>query len=208
MTQVFSTPLPLLAAGQTRTQLRQILRQLRETLAQRPQRELALDHALARELRQSPAACIGAYCASRDEYDVLRVLLRTGEELGWPWRVALPVVHRASHGMRFHAWRPGEALRTGAYGIAEPAVAGQALEPDLLLVPCLGFTRDGLRLGYGGGYYDRYLEHRPQVRTVGLAFEPCRIEDLQPLAHDRLLDVILTDGGRYGARPGAEPAAG
>ncbi|MDE2120797.1 MAG: 5-formyltetrahydrofolate cyclo-ligase [Betaproteobacteria bacterium] len=197
MSHAFATSSPLHAAGHTRAQLRQALKHTRERLEHRTQRESALAEALGRELRELSARCIGAYCASRGEFDALRALVDIAGERGWPWKVALPVVQPSSRGMRFHAWRPGQALRSGAYGIAEPEPDEPAVEPDLLLVPCLGFGPDGLRLGYGGGYYDRYLEHRAAVRTIGLAFEACRVEGLRAEAHDRPLDVILTESARY-----------
>lgn len=206
MSHAFPTSPALPAAGHTRAQLRQLLRTARETVPHRAQREVALDAALADELRALRATCIGAYCASRAEYDALRVVQLVGAELGWPWRLALPVVQRTPRGMRFHAWRPGQSLREGAYGIAEPDPSGAALEPDVLLVPCVGFAPDGVRLGYGGGYYDRYLEHRPAVRTIGLAFDVCRVDGLRPQAHDRLLDVILTESARYTRAGRGSPA--
>lgn len=197
MTNGFATCSPLSAHARSRSQLRQALRQLRETLPQREQRERALDAALERELQRLRTGIVGAYCASRGEYDALRVLLRAGERLGWPWAIALPVVQPDARAMRFCAWRPGDALRAGAYGIDEPALCDETVEPQVLLVPCVGFAADGLRLGYGGGYYDRYLEHRPQVRTIGLAFDACRVEGLAAQAHDRPLDVVLTESTRY-----------
>ena len=194
---VFATSFAHAATGSTRAQLRETLRRKREELPQRTQRDAALDDALERELRVLHARCIGAYCASRGEYDALRVLARVGAGLGWPWRIALPVVQPAVRGMRFCAWAPGQALLEGPYGIAQPADCGTEVEPDVLLVPCVGFAEDGLRLGYGGGYYDRYLEHRPQVLTVGLAYDACRIEGLAAQAHDRPLDLVLTETRRY-----------
>ena len=194
---VFATSFAHAALGSTRTQLREALRRKREELPQRTQRDAALDAALESELRALRARCIGAYCASQREYDALRVLARVGAALAWPWCIALPVVQPAVRGMRFCAWAPGQALREGPYGIAQPADCGTEVEPDVLLVPCVGFAEDGLRLGYGGGYYDRYLEHRPQVLTVGLAYDACRIEGLAAQAHDRPLDLVLTETRRY-----------
>lgn len=197
LSMVFATPSAHDAAGLPRARLREALLRKRDELPQRAQREAALDAALDRELRGLQARCIGAYCASRNEYDALRVLARVGAELGWPWRIALPVVQRAERAMRFCAWAPGQALRAGPYGIEEPADCGLELEPDTLLVPCVGFADDGLRLGYGGGYYDRYLQHRPRVLCIGVAFDACRVEGLAAQPHDRPLDIVLTESRRY-----------
>lgn len=199
----FATPSAVPAAGRTRAQLRALLRDSRERLAGRAQREAALDAALELELRRLRASCIGAYCAYRGEYDALRLLARIGAALGWPWCIGLPVVRPARRAMQFHAWTPGEPLRVGPYGIEQPAEDARTVDPDVLLVPCLGFAEDGLRLGYGGGYYDRYLEHRPRVLAIGLAFDACRVAGLRAQAHDRPLDLILTESARYVAARGA-----
>ena len=207
MSPDFSTPSAVPSAGFSRGELRAALRRRRDTVDRRESRAAALDAALERELRALRGTpWIGAYCASRGEYDALRVLLRVGEALGWPWSVALPVVRRSERLMQFFAWAPGQALCPGAYGIDEPAPGGAAVEPEVLLVPCLGFVADGLRLGYGGGYYDRYLAHRPGVLTIGLGFDACRLDGLQAQPHDRRLSVILTESARYAPSPRGVPA--
>lgn len=89
---------------------------------------------------------------------------------------------------------PGEALRSGAYGIPEPV--GISVEPDvidLVIVPGLAFTADGRRLGQGGGFYDRFL---PLVRedcvTCGVGYAEQIVDDLPLEVHDRLLTMVMT----------------
>jgi 5,10-methenyltetrahydrofolate synthetase len=91
-------------------------------------------------------------------------------------------------------------MQEGAYGIKEP-VGDLAPPPDLVLVPTLGYTRKGDRVGYGKGYYDRTLAalkasgHR--FTTIGIAWACGDLtgEDYTPAAHDVPLDAILTDKG-------------
>ena len=94
------------------------------------------------------------------------------------------------------AHRPGDVLHTGSFGIAEPA--GPPVDPaviDVVLVPGLAFTRDGRRLGQGGGFYDRFLLLlRPDCMTVGVCFAEQVVDDLPSEAHDRILDALVTDG--------------
>lgn len=94
---------------------------------------------------------------------------------------------------------PGD-LRPGTWGILEPRP--ETLRPlapgfiDLVLVPGVAFDRAGNRLGYGGGYYDRFLATlRPGARAIALAFSEQIVADVYPQAHDRPVDMVITDGG-------------
>ena len=88
-----------------------------------------------------------------DEPD-LRPLLEQWVEAGIT--VVLPVVRERNAPLAFLPWTPDAPMRSGAYGIQEPA-AGDELPPDVVLAPTLGFTPFGDRVGYGGSYYDRTL---------------------------------------------------
>ncbi len=91
--------------------------------------------------------------------------------------------------------RRGDEFRPGAHGV--PAPMGPAVDPatiDLVLVPGLAFTRDGRRLGQGGGYYDRFLPLlRPDCVVCGVGFEVQVVEDLPSEPHDRVLSMLITD---------------
>jgi 5-formyltetrahydrofolate cyclo-ligase len=96
----------------------------------------------------------------------------------------------------FRAWRPGDALETRMWGIREPSADQALLRPDVLLVPLLAFDRDGWRLGYGGGFYDRTLRDlraaAPSVAAIGLAFDPQEVDAVPHLDYDEPLDMVLT----------------
>lgn len=180
-----------------RKALRSELLARRQALEQRPSRDAAIAAALQSRLRGLKPECVGAYCATRGEFDPLPALTALcAEHAGLS--LALPVVDTASRGMRFVAWAPGQALREGPYGILEPADTSRTVDPGTLLLPCVGFVEIGLRLGYGGGYYDRYLAGRGDVYTIGLAYDCCHIEHLAPEPHDHLLDLILTETAAWG----------
>ena len=68
--------------------------------------------------------------------------------------------------------------------------------PAALLVPCLGFNEERYRLGYGGGYYDRTLEHAPRPRTLGIAYA-CLQAQFASGPYDIALDHIVTEGDLY-----------
>ncbi len=83
----------------------------------------------------------------------------------------------------------------GAFGISYPA-EGIPVQPQLLLVPLLGFDVENYRLGYGGGYYDRTLAGMPEKpRTVGVGLELGRLITIHPHPFDIPLDHIVTEAG-------------
>ncbi len=115
--------------------------------------------------------------------------------------VALPVVVKKQSPLEFHAWHPTDTLKPGAFGVLEP-VRREKLMPDVMLIPTLGFTNQGARLGYGGGYYDRTLANLTEAGkdflALGIAWNQGRIEEeagYHPQAHDYPLDAILTPSG-------------
>jgi len=94
---------------------------------------------------------------------------------------------------------PGDPLRPGHFRVMEPAPEAETVSPDLLLGPMLAFDREGFRLGYGGGYYDRTIKALEQAgrrpRCIGLAFSGQRVEHVPREPHDVPLDAILTESG-------------
>lgn len=98
--------------------------------------------------------------------------------------------------LEFRRWAPDDLLDTGRFGISVPARDAEILDPDLVLVPMLAFDRQGRRLGYGGGYYDRSLARlraAREVLAVGLAFSGQVRDDLPAGPHDVRLDWIVTE---------------
>ena len=73
-------------------------------------------------------------------------------------------------------------------------------QPDVVLVPCVGFTREGFRLGYGGGYFDRWLAAHPHVMAVGLAWREAELtgDALAREVHDQGLALVVTPDGVVG----------
>lgn len=91
-----------------------------------------------------------------------------------------------------------EDLAPGAYGIPEPKESAlrvvDPLQIDLLIVPGVAFSEDGRRLGYGGGYYDRFFGRlRPEVPLLALAFELQIVPEVPVQPWDRPVDLIVTE---------------
>ncbi len=111
-------------------------------------------------------------------------------------RLYLPVVSLSEDGaMTQAAWAPGEPLRPNRWGAPEPEPEACPLAVELLdlaIVPCLGAGLDGGRLGFGKGYYDRFLAGFAGP-VVGLAYEGCLWPTLPCEAHDVRLTRLVTE---------------
>lgn len=111
-------------------------------------------------------------------------------------RLCLPVVVSPGAPLLFRRWAKGDGMETGAHAIPVPGADAEELVPDLLLVPLLAFDRQGRRLGYGGGYYDRTiaaLRAEKEILAVGLAFSGQLRDDMPVGPHDAPLDWIVTE---------------
>ena len=114
--------------------------------------------------------------------------------------ILLPVVER-NNSMSFYKWKKNEILKINQYGILEPATLSKSTVPDAMLVPILAYDKDNNRLGYGKGYYDRYLykyiKKYKNIFTIGVAFSFQKYHKLPTSINDVRLDYILTEKGIY-----------
>lgn len=104
----------------------------------------------------------------------------------------------------WHEWSPNQAspLQKGAFGILEPDLNSPIIQPDdvdLILVPAVACDRQGYRLGYGGGYYDRLLSKPPwnQKTTVGIVFDFAYLPTLPTDPWDQRLQAVCTESGLF-----------
>src|SRR5262249_563466 len=140
------------------------------------------------------ASVVSAFAPLAEEFPIWPLVRRLGRQFA----LALPVIEGKSKPLIFRAFHPGEALERGVWGIAEPKPHKPALDPDLLLVPLLAFDRQGWRLGYGGGYFDRTLRGlraRKSLVAVGVAHNQQAVDALPHLDYDERLDWVLTPSG-------------
>ena len=174
--------------------LRRQLQAERLAMADRHQRSVHLQEVLRVWLVGRSERSIGAYWPIKGEFDALPALFRWSEA-DPARRIGLPVIDRDTKQLRFHVWFPGCPMEEDAYGIPKPKDTAQ-FEPELLLVPCIGYGPQGLRLGYGGGFYDRTLAGlRPRPATVGVGFAHGFVPWLQAEPHDVPLDAMLVEDG-------------
>lgn len=129
---------------------------------------------------------------------------------GWADRtgllLALPIVEQRAAPLAFRQWTPDVPMLAGDFGIPEPQGVVTLL-PDVVLVPLLGFTDDGDRIGYGGGFYDRTLaalrDRGHAATAVGVAYACSRVEPglHRPEAHDVRLHAVVHEKGWVPAEP-------
>jgi 5-formyltetrahydrofolate cyclo-ligase len=112
--------------------------------------------------------------------------------------LALPIVQGKGRALLFRAWKPGDAMAKGVWGIAEPLADRASLEPDVVIAPLLAFDVCGWRLGYGGGFYDRTLRElrrRKAPIAVGVAYDQQAVDAVPHLDYDERLEWVLTPSG-------------
>lgn len=137
------------------------------------------------------ARVMAAFWPIRSEVD-LRLLLDARIMTGGT--VVLPVT--TEDNLIFRHWQPGCPMEKKAFGMMEPTADSPEIRPDTLLVPLVGFDRSGKRLGYGKGYYDRALVDlavERDIMTIGVAFAMQEVASVPWEAHDRPLDMIVTE---------------
>jgi 5-formyltetrahydrofolate cyclo-ligase len=106
--------------------------------------------------------------------------------------MAFTSIHGESDTAPLVAWCVGEGIR-----VLVPEDDPSPHEPDVVIVPGVAFTRDGHRLGQGGGWYDRFLhEVRDRCTTIGVCFHEQVVDALPVEDHDVAMDTVVTDAGR------------
>lgn len=187
-----------------RAALRKKLVAARLALPDRLERAVELQQVLRVWLIGRSELSIGAYWPIKGEFDPLPALYRWSEGApeGVTRRIGLPVADRASGSLRFHVWFPGCPMELDAYNISKPK-GTEEFAPELLVVPCLGYGPGGLRLGYGGGFFERTLQSiSPRPVTVGVSYTHGFLPLLRASARDVELDAMLTEDGVMWQRPG------
>ena len=111
--------------------------------------------------------------------------------------VGVPVIAGEGQPLDFSHWTPDGPLREGPFGAMVPEV-DDFFEPEILIVPLVAFDREGGRLGYGGGFYDRTLERlrgRRATLAIGFAYGAQEADALPLEQTDQPLDMIVTEAG-------------
>ena len=132
------------------------------------------------------------YYPVKNEIDILKL---AEQALADKKRIAFPRCDKDTGKMTFHAVTSLSELTEGAYGIPEPRATAQAIGNScaaLCIVPALAADKDGFRLGYGGGYYDRFLEGFDGI-TATLVYDSLMFDEIPADEHDMTVDIVITE---------------
>lgn len=142
----------------------------------------------------TPAVVVAGYWPFKGEFDP-RFAMHAWRRQGA--RTALPCVVAKAAALQFRDWWPGMATRPGVYDLPIPE-DGAVVQPDVVLMPPVGFDSLAYRLGYGGGYYDRTLSAlSPAPLKIGVGFDASRMQTIRPQPHDVPMDFMVTQSGVY-----------
>jgi 5-formyltetrahydrofolate cyclo-ligase len=113
-------------------------------------------------------------------------------------KIFLPVI-TGKNSMHFYKWQKHDVLQINKFGMLEPFKSLKNIVPNVMLIPLLAYDNKNNRLGYGGGFYDRYLKKYLKtynnILTIGIAFSFQKYHKLPVSNNDVKLDYILTEKG-------------
>ena len=174
-----------------KAELRKKIFQEMKTLSQ--EQKQAMDQVLTERFLQHPfyqeAKTIATYLSFPHEFqtqELIEQALKDGK------KVLIPKTYPKGR-MEFVVYDPKQLAKT-SFGLLEPQGDLEVVEPsqiDLIHVPGLAFTTEGYRIGYGGGYYDRYLEHFAG-HTMSTIY-PCQVQEFNSEDHDIAVQEVLID---------------
>ena len=178
--------------------LRGILIEKRAAISAEEKR--TVERAIISEILETPifqnASMLLIYAPTGSEINLLP-LAHLARKNGIP--VAFPRCDKATNTMQFYILQDGQKLLPGAYGIPEPPEGSPLCVPNeraLCIVPALSYDLCGNRIGYGKGYYDRYLATFPGV-TAGAAFAGMLLKNVPTEVHDLPVEWLFTERGTY-----------
>jgi len=136
---------------------------------------------------------IAGYMAKDHEIDPAPLLVALHAK---GYKLALPTAGAENRPLQFRVYAPDDELISGSWDIPQPTANAAITEPDIMLIPLLGFDRQGHRLGRGGGHYDRTLADlrvRRKILAIGLALSMQQVPIIPTDSNDARLDKIVTE---------------
>ncbi|MBR1823402.1 MAG: 5-formyltetrahydrofolate cyclo-ligase [Ruminococcus sp.] len=176
----------------SKKQLRKKFSEIRGNITDKAAKDAEITERFLEMERVQEADCIMVYASFGSEvetYGIIDAFLGTEKKIAYP--------RCEDNGtMVFHVVESFADLHEGMYRISEPDISlpvAEITEKTVCIIPGLAFTEKGGRLGYGGGYYDRFLLDNPDIYTIALSYEELITDELPLLQHDLLVNSIVTE---------------
>lgn len=171
-------------------ELRKIFRQKRNRISEKSEKDFKIAERVLDSARVKNSDNIFIYVSYGSETDthlIIEKLLESGKNVAVPKCLENGI-------MEFIYIKSLDELSGGAFGIPEPSGNSRAVitEDAVCIVPAYSFTEDGTRLGYGGGYYDRFLE-KSEIYTIGICYDEMLSENLPSEKHDIKIKTVITE---------------
>lgn len=135
------------------------------------------------------------YCSKFPELDTSQLI---DSLLAQHISIIVPIIQQKDVSLRLSYLTTTSSLVCSTFQVPEPIGCEIPARPEdvsLCIVPMLGFSEDGSRIGYGKGYYDRLLQKYPHIYKIGLAFSCQKCDEIPTTAHDIRMDLIITEHG-------------
>jgi 5-formyltetrahydrofolate cyclo-ligase len=175
--------------------VRKILRQRKEAMI--PEDRLSKSHRICRHLMEiiRDGETVMVFTSKEKEVNT-KPLIMTLFKKGNP--VVVPIIVKEDVSLRLSYLRDFSALVPSTFGVPEPIgseIPAAAEDIGTIVLPMLGFDRNGGRIGYGAGYYDRFLSKNRNLRKIGIAFACQEVDSLPVDENDIRMDYIITEEG-------------
>jgi len=175
--------------------VRKILRQKKDAMM--PEDRLKKSHRICRHLMKiiGNSETVMVFTSKEKEVNTKPLILALFRQ-GNP--VVVPIIVKEDVSLRLSYLRDFSALVPSTFGVPEPIgseIPALAEDVDTIILPMLGFDLKGGRIGYGAGYYDRFLSKNPGLRKIGIAFACQEVANLPVDENDIPMDVIITENG-------------
>jgi 5-formyltetrahydrofolate cyclo-ligase len=185
----------LLPMREQKSKIREILRHRKDAMA--PEDRLKKSQALCNHLMTllTKDETVMAYTSKEKEVNtvpLITALLKQGNP------VIVPIIVKEDVSLRLSYLEDLAALVPSTFGVPEPIgseIPARGEDVDTIILPMLGFDRTGGRIGYGAGYYDRFLEKYPDLHKIGIAFACQEMDNLPLDTTDVRMDHIVTEDG-------------
>jgi 5-formyltetrahydrofolate cyclo-ligase len=181
--------------SEQKDRVRKILRQKKDAMI--PEERLEKSHRICRHLMEiiREGETVMVFTSKEKEVNTKLLILSL---FGKGNPVVVPIIVKEDISLRLSYLRDFSALVPSTFGVPEPIgseIPAAAEDIGTIILPMLGFDRTGGRIGYGAGYYDRFLSKNPGLRKIGVAFACQEVECLPVDDNDIRMDIIITEDG-------------